>query len=119
MIELSVGELILDGEIRARGTNGGSDRSAGAGGSILIDATRLSGSGLNDATGGLSDANGEPTGPGGGGRVAIYADDIIGFDRWRRSRSVADGARMAARSPDLLLRAPPSVHHGTSLYGDF
>ena len=80
VIELRSGEVVLNGEILARGVSGGSNRPAGAGGSILLEATRITGSGTIDASGGHSVANGEPTGPGGGGRVALYADELVGFD---------------------------------------
>ena len=118
VIELIAGEVILEGEIRARGVNGGSNRPAGAGGSVLIDATRFSGSGSIDASGGRSDANGEPTGPGGGGRVALYADELVGFDP--ATQIAVRGGRRLNGSNVSGYASPGTVfvHHGASQYGD-
>jgi len=73
-IEIDAGAVVLDGELRARGS--ADKNGSGAGGSVLILAGSLSGSGAIDARG---------EGPhcvkaGGGGRVAVWAGDLTGFD---------------------------------------
>jgi hypothetical protein len=87
VLEVRASELVLEGAIESRGGNGewwgGSRRTGGAGGSVLIDVGTLSGSGLVDASGG--DHRGRYTctafaGAGGGGRVALYATTLAGFD---------------------------------------
>jgi hypothetical protein len=83
VIEITAGELVLNGEIRARGMDDSDlGRTAGAGGSVWIDAGLLSGSGLIDASGGYarSCTVSRDTGAGGGGRVALWADDVTGFN---------------------------------------
>ena len=82
VLRLDVGELVLDGELRSRGGTGEGARAGGAGGSILVTTDRLSGTGVIDAGGAQVAGNGAAgyNGPGGGGRVAVHADEIVGFD---------------------------------------
>ncbi|HEV7509643.1 MAG TPA: Ig-like domain-containing protein [Thermoanaerobaculia bacterium] len=82
-VELTLGELVLNGEIRAKGqrrqTNGNGE-SSGAGGSVLITSGTVSGAGLIDASGGDYQASGVYGASGGGGRVALYVGSFSGFD---------------------------------------
>lgn len=84
-IDLTVGTLVLDGELRARGsgeTSADASRAAGAGGSVLIDASVVQGSGRIDVSGGTTKSccSSNRAGAGGGGRVGIFADQLVGFD---------------------------------------
>ncbi|HXG59335.1 MAG TPA: carboxypeptidase regulatory-like domain-containing protein [Thermoanaerobaculia bacterium] len=67
IVRITAGSLLIDGQIRANGGNGG---GPGAGGSIRISTGRVSGSGTIEANGGSSDR-----GAGGGGAVAIAFTD--------------------------------------------
>ena len=73
--------VILDGTIRANGTNGvsGCCAGGGSGGSIRLDVGTLSGGGSISANGGASSSS-TNSGGGGGGRVALRYDDATGFD---------------------------------------
>jgi hypothetical protein len=76
-IRLSVGgTLNIDGSISANGDYGWQDNAGGgAGGSIWVTASKLTGSGVIAAAGGDGDLwNG---GGGGGGRIAIYAPNNL------------------------------------------
>ena len=80
---LTTGDLVLNGEIRARGEKKqatGYTDSSGAGGSVLIAATTMSGTGLIDPSGGDYQSINYMASSGGGGRVALYVDTITGFD---------------------------------------
>ncbi|MBW8767762.1 MAG: hypothetical protein JF630_16625, partial [Geodermatophilales bacterium] len=82
-VELTVGSLVLDGQIRALGERKqttGHGESSGAGGSVLITAAAMSGAGLIDASGGDYQAVSYYGASGGGGRVALYVDTLTGFD---------------------------------------
>jgi hypothetical protein len=61
------GALLMNGTIRAAGTNGAGYAGGGSGGGILIQCGTIAGTGSIQANG----ANGQ--GGGGGGRIAIYA----------------------------------------------
>ena len=83
VVEVTAGSVILDGEIRARGEDTpGVYAGAGAGGTVVIDAGSLQGSGTIDASGGdyFVAILGYWGPPGGGGRVALYVDDLSQFD---------------------------------------
>jgi hypothetical protein len=84
VIEIEAGEVVLDGELRARGLDsGGSGRASGAGGTVVVEAGSLTGTGLIDVSGGfVSTCSGSSTqvGSGGGGRVGLYVDGLSGFD---------------------------------------
>lgn len=75
VIRLSVGSLVVDGQILADGISNA--YASGAGGSIRLDAETLTGSGIVRARGG-NGVIGWP--PAGAGRIAIYGD-MRGFDR--------------------------------------
>jgi hypothetical protein len=83
IVALTVGDLVLNGEIRSRGEKKqitGYTDSSGAGGSVLITAATMSGTGLIDASGGDYQAVNYMASSGGGGRVALYVNTITGFD---------------------------------------
>jgi hypothetical protein len=122
-----VGELVLDGEIRAQGEkrqdNGSSD-SSGAGGSVLITADLLSGTGLIDASGVDYRYYNYWGGSGGGGRVALYVDAFSGFDpaaqvKVRGGALIHYSGNVIQRyaSPGTLYVKLPSQSYGT-LYVD-
>ncbi len=68
------GSLVLDGTISANGANG-DDEGAGAGGSILLDADSISGSGSLSANGGTTGSSRYSSGySAGGGRIAVLFD---------------------------------------------
>ncbi len=83
-IDLTAGEVVVEGTIESRGAKRGYAwpyrGAAGAGGSILIDTPLLRGAGLIDASGGDNEACEWWSGAGGGGRVALHADVLTGFD---------------------------------------
>lgn len=91
--------LTLNGVIEANGTGGG-DRSAGAaGGSLWIEAHQLAGSGSLHADAGPSVAgNASQTGASGGGRIAVYCDDILGFSGVESTTAAPGDARAEAGS---------------------
>ena len=123
VIDITAGNLVLDGEIRARGeggTGGVRDRSGGGGGTVLIQTGSFDGSGLIDASGGASRAsfNNERTGAGGGGRVAIYADQFLSFDPPAQTRVQGGGRFFGGQT---AYAAPGTLYifdTGTSAYGD-
>ncbi|TLM76761.1 hypothetical protein FDY93_12425, partial [Microbulbifer harenosus] len=74
LVELYVGELLLDGAVRANGANGGyynGTQVAGSGGAIHIEAQSFSGTGMLSAVGGNNAySNSYPAGA--GGRISVY-----------------------------------------------
>ena len=101
VILITAGDLVLEGAIRAQGVNGfgssggnGFSTSAGAGGTVRIDTGSLSGGGSIDVSGGNTDSFPccGSSGTGGGGRVAIYAGDLSGFDVVAQVKAEAGGA---------------------------
>jgi len=83
VLEISAGQVVLEGELLARGGSfvRGPDGAAGAGGTVRIVTPELSGNGLIDAGGGtLTTSNCYVwTGGGGGGRVALEVADLGAF----------------------------------------
>jgi hypothetical protein len=80
---LNVGQLVLNGQIWAKGeqrADPGSTDSSGAGGTVLVTADTVSGAGTVDASGGSYNAHFNWGGSGGGGRVVLYAGTFSGFD---------------------------------------
>ncbi|MEL7059313.1 MAG: carboxypeptidase regulatory-like domain-containing protein [Acidobacteriota bacterium] len=86
---LAANEIELRGDIVALGQASGYpatefdvQQGSGAGGSILLEANRLSGGGRLDASGGAghSFSNYPGESPGGGGRVALHVDDLSAID---------------------------------------
>ncbi|MCP4330322.1 MAG: hypothetical protein GY791_17995, partial [Alphaproteobacteria bacterium] len=75
-------DIVLNGHIRANGGDGhnGQYNGGGSGGGVYVETGTLSGGGVITANGGKTvDAHNYTTG-GGGGRIAIYYDDISGFN---------------------------------------
>ncbi len=125
MVEIEAGQVLLDGEIRSRGVSPHDNGGAGAGGSVLIHAGSLSGSGTIDVTGG--DAAPETStyvigGSGGGGRVGLWVDSLSGFSP--ASQVIARGGTRIHTypNPDVILgyAAPGTVFVQTagSTFGD-
>ncbi len=69
--------LMLEGSLLANGQSHLEYTGGGSGGSILLDVATLTGGGIIRANGGIAGANG--AGHGGGGRVAVYYQNITGF----------------------------------------
>ena len=83
MVQLVIHELVLDGQINANGKNSDdTGNPCGAGGTVLIDADLMSGSGSIWTFGRRprSCSSSRNVGAEAGGRVAIYADVLTGFD---------------------------------------
>lgn len=82
LVRITVGNIILDGAIKSDGGDGVyHSNGGGSGGGIYINTGILSGTGIISATGGKKTIAYPYTGGGGGGRIAIYYDDISGFDK--------------------------------------
>ncbi|HMB53892.1 MAG TPA: Ig-like domain-containing protein, partial [Thermoanaerobaculia bacterium] len=82
-VEIVAGTMVLDGDVLARGV--ACNAGGGAGGAVWIRAGDLSGAGSIDASGGdvspsLCDWWPSASHSGGGGRVAIEAATLTGFD---------------------------------------
>jgi hypothetical protein len=78
LIRINAGRVKIDGSIKADGGNGGDSADpAGSGGGILINTGILEGSGSISANGGNGYVN---VGGGGGGRIAIYYENISNFN---------------------------------------
>jgi hypothetical protein len=126
ILAINAQEILVHGEIRAKGEDrlDGLSGGGGAGGSVLVTADLLSGSGSIDASGGSTKGgNFNPGGVGGGGRVALYVDALSGFDPATQARA-RGGARLNSSSVILNYAGPgtvyvklPSQAHGT-LYVD-
>ena len=83
LLMLNVGQLVLNGQILAKGeqrTSVGNSDASGAGGSVVITVDTLSGTGLIDVSGGSYNAQSQAGGAGGAGRVALYVGSFSGFD---------------------------------------
>jgi hypothetical protein len=130
VVVLDVDALVLDGEIRARGESipgGGVSQGGGAGGSVRIDASVLSGAGLIDAGGGEywagSTGDSHKAGSGGGGRVALFVDSFSGFDPVTQVRARGGllrdyyGTNLRWAGPGTLYVKQPGQTHG-KLYVD-
>ncbi|MEM7480682.1 MAG: carboxypeptidase regulatory-like domain-containing protein [Acidobacteriota bacterium] len=118
VIEVAASSLVLDGTLRARGSET-AGQSGGAGGTVLLRVGSLSGGGLVDASGGDSPgctAVGS-MGGGGGGRIAVQADDLSGFDPVTQTR--AWGGRRDRCWSHSLFAGPGTVYlrDNTSTYG--
>ncbi|MBW8875524.1 MAG: hypothetical protein JF614_11225, partial [Acidobacteria bacterium] len=111
VVNLNVGELVVDGQIRALGERKqttGHGESGGAGGTVLITAHTVSGAGLIDASGGDYQAVSYYGGSGGGGRVALYVDTFTGFDPATQARA-RGGATLGGASAGLYA-SPGTVY---------
>ena len=89
-VHLTAPEMVLGGGITARGVGRAGEGGSGAGGSIWLEAGTLAGRGVLDASG--EDYHWCPAGPfrlegaGAGGRIALDADALLGFDPVTQTR---------------------------------
>jgi hypothetical protein len=107
VIRIVAGTLVVNGEIRAPGANiAGQDNGAGAGGSVWITTTKISGSGSISANGG------DGCEAGGGGAVAIdYSDATSTLPTLAaRAGSAQCGGRIGG--PGTIRVSGPSSTHG-------
>lgn len=74
LIKITANTLQLNGVIRANGEN--TTGGAGSGGGIQIYADTVGGAGTIEANGGAGSWNFYPAGSGGGGRVALYYNEL-------------------------------------------
>ncbi|MEX0642143.1 MAG: hypothetical protein WD468_05555 [Pirellulales bacterium] len=93
LVRLTVGGVLqLDGSLRADSPNGGFGGSSGGG--VYVRVPTLRGSGAITANGGYGRwdfGSGSTWGGGGGGRIAIYANDYSGFDLGRITATGGSG----------------------------
>ena len=120
VIDLDVGQLVLDGAILARGLGDASNQAGGAGGSVLIVATSVTGSGQIDVSGGGTNpcCTSQRTGSGGGGRIAIYADQLLGFDPVAQTRAWGGARRDTGGVNGYAAPGTVFFHTETSVYGN-
>ena len=114
VIHLSAENLVLDGEILARGESGSSNQAGGAGGTVLIRADILSGGGGIDASGGVNDADWHGdwrAGAGGGGRVGLLVGELSGFDL--ETQVTARGGTLIWKGDGYGHAAPGTVYSRT------
>ncbi|MCB2153456.1 hypothetical protein KQI84_01100 [bacterium] len=79
-IRLTVGDLLLNnGTISANGAGASGDCAGGSGGAILVETSRLDGTGVFQSIGGSAQWT---TASGAGGRIAVYYTTNEGFDEW-------------------------------------
>ncbi len=111
VVEITANDVVVDGEIKARGEDPKYYAGAGAGGSVVIDAATLTGSGAIDASGGdyYKAALGGWGPPGGGGRVALYVDDLAAFDAATQV-SVQGGSRYSSTGSIEKTAGPGTVY---------
>ena len=76
LIQIMADTMALDGQILADAPSG---HYTGSGGGVLIEVMTLAGNGSIRAAGGGSNGDGFNTVYGGGGRIAVYANDLSGF----------------------------------------
>ncbi|MDD2455527.1 MAG: hypothetical protein PHE10_04260, partial [Kiritimatiellae bacterium] len=74
-IQIAADSILLNGSVTANGQNSPEYTGSGSGGSILIEVGTLSGSGSITANGGVP----VNAGAGGGGRIAVYAQNAEAF----------------------------------------
>ena len=81
-IHLRAQSLVVDGAVRSDGQGNTSSLGvSGAGGSVLLEISNLSGTGVVSANGGDSPGGHSYASGGGGGRIAVYYDSLSGgFD---------------------------------------
>ena len=107
VVEIFAGSLVLNGQILANGQQASNGVQGGAGGTVRIEATLLSGTGKIEANGAnASDHQGNRAGPGGGGRVAIEAD-LSGFNP--STQVSVYGGKRYYRETDHQFAAPGTV----------
>jgi hypothetical protein len=122
VLEIEAGELVLDGELRAKGAASTYLTGAGGGGSVVVRAGSLSGGGSIDASGGDLISTGTTGGSGGGGRVALWVDGLNGFDPAAQVRTWGGVRVYTTPEPDQIkgYGAPGTVLIKSfgSTYGD-
>ncbi len=115
VVNLSVGGLLrVNGQLKSNGANGVNPHSGGgAGGSILLSAQAISGSGTISANGG----GGEPQdgGGGGGGQIALYS---INSNTFSGILSAAGGTRAASGGAGTIYSANPLTNINPRLVVD-
>ena len=117
VLTIEAGTLTLEGRILARGADACGD-GAGAGGSVVISADVVRGTGSIDASGGgLAATCNSNTGAGGGGRVSIYADSFDGFDPAAQVRAYGGWTWNAGKfaAPGTIFSQLPAQSHGVLL----
>jgi hypothetical protein len=119
VVSIEAGELVLTGQIRARGeTRPPNEGGGGAGGTVSLKAGSLKGAGTIDASGGDAGACSESAGAGGGGRVSLRVQSLDGFDpaaqakAWGGERSICNNAQRWYASPGTVY-----VFDSSSTYG--
>jgi len=104
VVRIKTGTLQLDGKIQA---NGESVDSAGAGGSIRIDATNLAGLGEIHADGGQDTVGAS----GGGGRIAIYyTTSSIPTSKITAAGSLAANTNATGAPGTVYLKSPAQTY---------
>ncbi|HEY3566741.1 MAG TPA: carboxypeptidase regulatory-like domain-containing protein [Thermoanaerobaculia bacterium] len=119
VISLTAGELVLEGRIVAQGeTRPASSElgGGGAGGAVSVRVTTLRGGGSIEASGG--DAGNCSAGAGGGGRVALQAGSLSGFDPGTQVKAWG-GTHPGCNGLAAKYAAPGTVYvvDSTSTYG--
>ncbi len=106
LVQLQAQTLQLDGQIIADGGSPGGYAPAGSGGSILLDVGTLTGAGVISAAGGngyYGDTTGSlHVGSGGGGRIAVYARDMSGFNLANITAPGGSGASSVSGGPGTV-----------------
>ena len=121
VLVLTAAEIVLDGALKARG--GMADTSyysaSGAGGTVQLEADRLSGTGSIDVSGESRQSNNcrHAFGAGGGGRVALHVGDLTGFDIATQVQAAA-GAATCGTEDQFAAPGTLYVRTADALYGD-
>jgi hypothetical protein len=116
------GNLVVDGVVSSRGLT--TKWGPGTGGSILVYAHGVTGSGVISANGGAGIVLGtgdNDGGGGGGGRVAVYTDvpvelpssSIVALGGYAQSTDNANNARRAGTAGSVYLALKSAPHAGT------
>jgi hypothetical protein len=122
VLEIVAGALELHGELDVSSLSGNNGHNpTGAGGTVVLDLGAISGDGKILANGGTDracDAS-RNTGAGGGGRVALYVEDLASFDVSARVEALG-GARTDCSWNPLEYASPGTiyVHRAGSTYGE-
>jgi len=122
VVNVTVGTLVLDGEIRAVGEERRYDyrEAAGAGGTVRVVAGQIQGTGLIDVSGGRATycGNADQIGAGGGGRVSLEGS-LVGFDPTTQVTAMG-GVKFSCNSTIQGYAAPGTAYvlEPTDTYGD-
>ena len=112
LVRITAGEIVLDGSITANGIGKNGVGGCGSGGGIYINAGILRGIGTITANGGNNLKNASGATGGGGGRVAVYYNDITGFDTANITSYGGTGYSANGGSGTIYLKS------STQTYGD-